>query len=72
DLAKSTTKVNPDTLKDNLDKETFAAQVERDSELNQIMNIKATPTIYVNDKVIKKFSVYDEIKETIEKELKGK
>ncbi|KJJ40936.1 dihydroneopterin aldolase [Bacillus subtilis] len=72
DLAKSTTKVKPETLKDNLDKETFASQVEKDSDLNNKMNIQATPTIYVNDKVIKKFSDYNEIKETIEKELKGK
>ncbi|MCY9074056.1 thioredoxin domain-containing protein, partial [Bacillus inaquosorum] len=39
---------------------------------NQKMNVNATPTIYVNDKVISDFSDYDEIKETIEKELKGK
>lgn len=72
DLAKSTTKIKPETLKENLDKETFASQVEKDSDLNQKMNIQATPTIYVNDKVIKNFADYDEIKETIEKELKGK
>lgn len=46
--------------------------MEKDSDLNQKMNIQATPTIYVNDKVIKNFANYDEIKETIEKELKGK
>lgn len=35
DLAKSTTKIKPETLKENLDKETFASQVEKDSDLNQ-------------------------------------
>ncbi|MCY9163657.1 DsbA family protein [Bacillus atrophaeus] len=71
-VAKSTTKVNPATLKENLDKETFSSEVEKDSELNNKLNILATPTIYVNDKVIKKFGDYSEIKKAIEKELKGK
>ncbi|GED01859.1 DsbA family protein [Bacillus atrophaeus] len=71
-VAKSTTKVNPATLKENLDKETFSSEVEKDSELNNKLNIQATPTIYVNDKVIENFADYGEIKKAIEKELKGK
>ncbi|MED4829170.1 DsbA family protein [Bacillus atrophaeus] len=71
-VAKSTTKVNPATLKENLDKETFSSEVEKDSDLNNKLNIQATPTIYVNDKVIENFADYGEIKKAIETELKGK
>lgn len=64
-------KVDPDKLKENLDKETFAKELKADTDLNDKLNITATPTIYVNDKVIKEFSDYDEISKTIKKELKN-
>lgn len=64
-------KVDPDKLKENLDKETFAKELKADTDLNDKLNITATPTIYVNDKVIKKFSDYEEISKTIKKELKN-
>lgn len=64
-------KVDPDKLKENLDKETFAKELKADTDLNDKLNITATPTIYVNDKVIKDFSDYEEISKTIKKELKN-
>ncbi|KAA6450641.1 DsbA family protein [Bacillus swezeyi] len=72
DIAEANTKVKRDKLVDSLTDKTFTEQLGTDSSLISEYNVDSTPTIFVNgEKVAKPFD-YDKIKETIEKELKGK
>ncbi|KAA6475183.1 DsbA family protein [Bacillus swezeyi] len=72
DIAEANTKVKRDKLVDSLTDKTFTEQLGTDSSLISEYNVDSTPTIFVNGEKIAKPFDYDKIKETIEKELKGK
>ncbi|MGE6630063.1 DsbA family protein [Bacillus sp. NPDC077027] len=71
-LAKKTTDIDTDKLKENLSKKTYQAEADVDDKLTKQFNITGTPTIFVNNKQVQNFYDYDEIKELIDGELKGK
>ncbi|MFJ5964572.1 DsbA family protein [Bacillus sp. NPDC093026] len=72
ELAKKTTKINTDKLKENLSKKTYQPQLNTDDQLVNQLKVNATPTVFINNKQVQNFYDYNEIKELIEQELKGK
>ncbi|MES1034382.1 DsbA family protein [Bacillus pumilus] len=72
ELAKKTTKIDTDKLKDNLSKKTYQPQLNTDDQLVNKYKVNSTPTIFINNKQVQNFYDYDEIKELIDQELKGK
>ncbi|MBU8785543.1 MULTISPECIES: thioredoxin domain-containing protein [Bacillus] len=72
DIAESHTKVKRDKLIKSLDDKTFSKELQTDESLIDEYKVDSTPTIFVNGEKIAKPFDYDQIKEAIEKELKGK
>lgn len=72
ELAKKTTKIDTDKLKENLSKKTYQPQLNTDDQLVNEFKVNATPTVFINNKQVQNFYNYDEIKKLIDQELKGK
>lgn len=61
--------IDADKLAEDLDKNTFKPDLQKDQAIGLKANVRGTPTIYVNDKMVQQFYNYDEIKALIEEEL---
>ncbi|MFS0656108.1 DsbA family protein [Bacillus sp. 179-C3.3 HS] len=72
ELAKKTTKIDTDKLKENLSKKTYQSQLNTDDQMVNELKVNSTPTVFINNKQVQNFYDYDEIKGLIEQELKGK